>query len=304
MALGFDGSLGDDTLDGGSDAPGIALSLVVLVAGYGALVGFRGGPVATAGVVASTLGWPALFFFLTLDATDFPPFSVDALLAVSTMAWVASYLAGPGRGHAFYLGAALVGLWLFVLEQVESIVSFPFVVPFLLFGTVEASDGGGGTFDGGGASVDAMPDPSTIGAISLLFAGTYLLAVGLADRRGLFGTATPFLFASLVTLFVGVFALADDLEATGTGIVLVLVGLGLAVFGAGTGRRGTTWLGGGAVFSGATTIVGDLAGERAQVFGLVTVVVGVAVIALAAAGATAWQEPDETVGGPSPWRRR
>ncbi len=87
---------------------------------------FRDGPLATAGVVASATGIPPLLFFLTVDVNDLPPYSTEAILYVSTLAWFACWAVGPGKGRPFYLGAALVGFFLSVLQVVEGVFDSPF----------------------------------------------------------------------------------------------------------------------------------------------------------------------------------
>ena len=52
-------------------------------------------------------------------------------------------------------------------------------------------------------------------------------------------------FAALPCLAVGVIGLAPDLEASGTGLLLVAIGLALAYDGATIWRRATSWIGGG-----------------------------------------------------------
>ena len=269
------GSAGDD---GGSNIPGILLSAAVIAAGVLALRAFPKGPLATAGVVASALGIPPFLFFLTYSESDFPPFNIDAVLLVSAVAWTLLYFFGPGKGHAFYLGAALIAVWLFILEQFESVLSYPFLLPGLIFGS---SDG-----------LDA-PDPTTIGFVSLLFGVGYLAAVRWLDSEDYEGVATAAVVAGVLAIFTGVFALAGDLEETGTGLMLVAVGVGLAVSGGLSGRRFTTWLGGVSVWFGTGLVLGYYFDDDTTALGISLIILGLVVIAIAHIAADRFNERDE-----------
>jgi hypothetical protein len=268
----------DSELAGGGGSgrvPGIVLSIGVVAFGYVLLAANRTGPLAAAGVAASALATPAAVFFLTFDeGAPGTPVSVDAILLVSTGVWAFSYLAGPGRGHAFYLGSALIGLWYFVTEQVEPVLS-----ESAFFGFALRSDG------------DSRL--STIGMVALLFGMAYLLAAWAADRRGFAGTATPLVAAGNLALASGVVALSPDLEAAGTGMVAIAFGIVLAAFGARTGRRLTTWLGAGGVFAGVALVLGDVIGDEARPLGVCLMLAGVAVVTAAHMASRALAEAPE-----------
>ena len=286
--------------DGGdfNRIPGILLSALVVVAGYAALANAERGAVATGGTVAAALGVPALMVFLTLDVNDFPPYSSEGILIVSSLAWLASYAVGPGRGRPFFLGAGLIGVWLTVLQLVENV----FDAPFNALGFASQSFESTSTFDdgtivtggdafGNGPSFDA-PDPATIGILSLLFGVGFLLATRWLDRNGRHGVATPFTVAALPCLYVGVTGLAPDLEAAGSGLLLVLIGLGLAYHGATVWRRFTTWLGGATTAFGAAVFLSDMT-DDATVGGMLFIAAGIALVFAGHAIATAISEPDE-----------
>jgi hypothetical protein len=262
--------------------PGILLSALVVAAGYVTLTATRQGPVATAGAAAAALGVPPLMFFLTFDEGSSPPYSTEGILIVSTLVWLATYAIGPGRGRPFFLGAGLVGAWLSVLQLTENV----FDAPFVFVGVTASSDGG---FDG--PTID-VPDPTTIALLSLAFGLGYLVLCRWLDRRGHHGTATPFALATLPTLFVGVVAMADDLEQAGTGLLALLVGAALAYHGATVGRRATAWVGGGATALGAAVFLGDMT-DDATVGGMLFLAAGIALVAAAHAVAAALNEPDE-----------
>lgn len=254
--------------------------------------------------VAAALGVPALMVFLTLDVNDFPPYSSEGILIVSSLAWLGSYAAGPGRGRPFFLGAGLIGVWFTVLQLVEEV----FDAPFNAIGFAAESFEGSGGFEGGtgfedgtivsggdpfssGPSFDA-PDPATIGILSMLFGVGFLLATRWLDRNGRHGVATPFTVAALPCLYVGVSGLAPDLEAAGTGLLLVLIGVGLAYHGATVWRRLTTWLGGATAAFGAGVFLTDMT-DDATVGGMLFIAAGIALVFAGHAIATAISEPDE-----------
>jgi hypothetical protein len=270
--------------------PGILICAVVVVAGYVVVAQARRGPLATAGVAASALAVPPLMFFVTLDVHATPPLSLEAILFVSTAVWIASYVFGPGRGHGFYLGAGLLGLWLFVLEEVEGVLSFPLRIPQLLFGSSSVGFG------------RSVPSTSTTGALSLIFGVGYLLVGSRLDRRERRGIATPFMLAGLISLFWGIALLSGDLEEVGTGIALIIAGVGVAILGATAERRATTWVGGLAVFFGCTLLAAKIADTNTDAFAAAAVLLGVLVIMLGNLFVVTWGEPDETLGGPTTFR--
>src|SRR5206468_3888110 len=134
---------------------------------------------------------------------------------------------GPGRGHNFYLGAALIGVWLWFIEVTEHLFSSPVAV--LSFSTANSFGEG------------SIPDATTIGIYTLGFAAVYLVIGRVLDRRGLRGTATPFMFVGLVTIIIGISVLGDDLQQVGTGLAFTGAGLLLCYLGATEGRRATNW---------------------------------------------------------------
>ena len=288
LLVGGDG-LGDD---GGSRWPGLVLSALVVVAGHLLLrQQLAGGPLATAGTVAAALAVPPLLFFLTFDGDDFPPYSSEAILFVSTAAWAASYLAGPGRGRPFFLGAAAIGLWMAILQATEDLFDTPFNFLGLAAESAGASAGLGDEPTGFGFGFDA-PDPSTIGGLSLAFGAAYLLAARALDRRGRAGVATPLTFAGLVVLPVAVVFLADEVEAVGAGLLGMAIGTVVALHGASVARRGTTWWGAAGAAAGLLAVVGDLVDEPTP-GGLALMVAGGAAVVASEALRRASAEPPE-----------
>jgi hypothetical protein len=303
---------GDTGIDDSSGAfnkvPGILLAALVVTAGYAVLANVSRGALATAGAVAASLGVPPLLFFLTFDDGSNPPYSTEGILIVSTVAWLGSYAVGPARGRPFFLGAGLIGLWLTLLQLTEDVFSSPFD---LLGGYVILDDGSSGTFDpetGEIIPIDqfgspSVPDPTTIGLLSLGLGLAFVLASRRLDQRGRHGTATPFTVAALPCLFLGVIALADDLEAAGTGLLMVALGLGLAYHGASVWRRATTWIGAGVMASGMAVFLIDMSpDDNVTIGGLLLVAGGIGMVFAAHALATALEEPDEmaVTGGLAP----
>ena len=256
FALGTDPLGGDDVTGGAAKIPGLLLSLVVTAAGLAAVQRGPSPPVRTAGVVASALGIPATLLFLTYDGDALPPISFDVVLLASALGWGALYLRGPGRGRLFYLGTALVGAWLTVLQLLENVFSFPFEAAggFFnsLFGAFDSTEVvtppivrvPSFTVPPGGLTPDFtvpdfptqpiprrvelripnVPDPNTIAFISILFGIGYLYAARRFDRAGAHGRATPFSFAGVLALFAGIVVLAFDVESAGAGILFAIRG--------------------------------------------------------------------------------
>jgi hypothetical protein len=195
------------------------------------------------------------------------------------------YFVGPWRTRPFFLGLALGGLWLFTMKQVQGDFSFD---PF--------GQGDGNAF---GTSF------SDLGVVSLGFGIVYLLVTFPLERRGYHGMVTPFVPAGIVALVAGVALLSPDLEANGTGVLLVALGIGLALVGAiGWQRRFSMWLGGIGVFVGASTLLGNNIDDSATALAIAAIAVGIGVVALAYAVAQQWNEPPETEQGEWFPRRR
>ncbi|MGH9210563.1 MAG: hypothetical protein ACRD2C_07745 [Acidimicrobiales bacterium] len=299
--------LGRTTDEGEADPDrtvGILLTLIVIAAGYALVLRFRQGPLATAGVAASALAVPVLLAFATFDATpdDSPdafaslPFAIDAIVLLSVATWLITYTAVPiARGRSFYLAASTFLLWLYLLEKVEEdaaayILTLPFGSFFFpLFSTF-------------GDEVIEPPDAGTIGGMSLVVGLGYYAAAVLLDRSDYRGVATPFSVAGFVATGLGIAHLGGDLEAAGTGVLLVIVSAAMAIYGATEGRRFTTWAWTGGVGLGVLLIAGDIFEETLAGFGVAAIVLGVGVILLAHVLTRRLGEPDEMTSGPSSFR--
>ena len=152
----------------------------------------------------------------------------------------------------------------------------------------------GGDFGFEEPSFDA-PDPATIGLLSLGFGVAFLLLGRWLDKRGHHGAATPLSFAAIPCLAVGVIGLAPDLEAAGSGLLLVAIGLGLAYAGATVWRRGTSWIGGATAALGLAIFLGDMAGDDATTGGMLFLAGGLGLVFVGHLIGQATGEPDELV---------
>lgn len=280
--------LGGSGSGDGNQFPGVIISLAVIVAGVALTAKYRHGPLPAAGVAASALALPPFFFFLTFSETS--PISFNTILLLSSVGWALAYVVGPGRGHGFYLGVALMGLWLWFIEATEDLFS----APLALF--VSTPDSVGeilvGSQDSSSFTPPAGPDRTTIGTYTLLFGIVYTIAACVLDRREQRGAATPFTFAGLFTVVLGVGIVGDDLETVGTGIAFTLVGALFAYLGATAGRRATNWIGAALVFFGITLVLGDQL-DDATAFGVAEIVLGGIVILVAHWISTQYREPPE-----------
>lgn len=270
--------------------PGVLLSAAVVVAGYVVMSQVARGAVATGGAVAAALGVPPLMFFLTFDQEGLPPYSTEGILGVSTLAWLGTYLLGPGKGRPFFLGAGLIGLWATVLQVTEDL----FDVPYGFFGSWT---GYNPTYDEDGFLVDSSsgfvaPDPTTLGMLTLVLGVAYLVIARILDGSGRHGTATPFATATIPLLVTAPLFLADELEEAGTGLLYVALGLALAINGAVSGRRATTWFGGAGVGVGTAVFLVDMT-DDATVGGMLFLAAGIGLVFAAHTYAGARNEPDE-----------
>ena len=299
-----DGDGGGD----GSPVTGIVLSLLVVLAGYALMHLLREAPAASAGVTAVILGLPGLALFLTLEADDVPPFSIELFLGLPALVWGLSYLVGPGRGRPVLAGFALVFAWLFVLQVVEDPFSGdpvsvfePTIIEDELGEPAFPEDDFGDVEDefGGDSFADSGPSATTIGWISVFFGAAYFVASRLLDKRKLVGVATPFVFAGHVALIAGISALSD-LGPGGVGAVLVIAGVLVARLGAVSGRRLTTIVGAIEIALGAVIVLGDAMEESsATSFGVAMFVLGAVVAAVAQLLQISTDEPSQTTPGPS-----
>jgi len=300
LTLSFDTS---DVITGEGDSNnmiGFMLTAAGIAAGYALIVAFREGGLATFGSALAAMLIPFALFFLTWQDGDSPPFSVDVVLLLSVLVWLAAYVVGPSRGRPVFLGAAALGLWLFVLEQIESTFTLPFEL--LPFGFAAADVIGGG-------EQPSPPDAGTIGFVCLLFAAVYFTLAFVVDRRGWRGMVVPLVSIGFFALYTGFFAVQEDLEGAGAGILLAAAGVGIVFCATRLGRRGSAWFGAAAVALGVAWILGDIFEDADSITApAVTLMIVGGLIALGAdRWAAAINDPPEVDGlvpvgaGPGPY---
>jgi hypothetical protein len=259
---------------------GFALALIVVVIGYALVVIARSGPLATAGVAATALGIPLAIEFASLDFTSGDPLNLDAVVWVSVIAYLISYLFVRGaRGHTFYLALALSQLWGYGVSKAGPSTN-----------SIGTSVVGGVT--GSGTSVVPSVDSESIAAVSLIFAIAYFLIGWSFDRKGRHGVALPFVVVGIPAMLLGIGALAPDTEQVGTGVILLIVGLVLCWYGGRFERRFTAWFWGLVAAAGAVTIATKFATQGVSV-GITMVVLGVLFAVGGVFAARAIHEPDD-----------
>lgn len=261
---------------------GFGLFLACALLGYAVLITRRRGPLATTGAVASAFAVPLAMLFVSFDLGDIfrggPPFSIDAVYAVSIVVWLVSYFAVPGaRGRPFYLGIAGTSLAAYLALKAAGTGSV------LRSASESVSSRGlsGGT--------------GTVAAIGLIFGlAYYAIAAGL-DRNGNHGAATGMAYAGFFTTVGGVVAAAPDFEIVGTGILLIVLGVVLGWYGSRFGRRFTAWAWAAGVLVGVALVVAKAFPHSYKGAGITLIVVGV-VVAVGAqlVGAAAREAPEVT----------
>jgi hypothetical protein len=255
---------------------GVVLFLGVTVAGYAVAITRRHGAAASAGAVGAALGVPFTLGFLTLDAGNFfrgqLPISIDAVFLVSIAAWMIDYFALPGlRGRSFLLAAAAIATYSYL--------------GFKVAGNNPLSAGSSPFGFGSGA------DTGSLAAVGLLFGLGYYGIAAFLDSRGRAGAAVALVVAGFDATVGGIAAGASDIGAAGTGTLLVFVGLGLAWYGARSGRRFTTWVWSLGVALGLVLIVGKIFDNSYTGGGITLAGLGVLVIVGARLVATESREP-------------
>ena len=272
---------------------GVALSLAVVAAGYALAIRARRGPLATAGVTASALGVPVMIGFLTIDthhSGSGPPFSLDAIVLVSVLVWLVSYLGVPGtRGHAFYLGLAALATWVYLLDKAEpDTFGDALLGAFVFFGNSAVFGGRSG------------PDWTTISVLSLFFGLGYYAVAFVLDHLGRSGPGAALAVAGFLATASGLAAAAVNLPAIWTGVLLIIIGVILAYFGARGVRRFTTWVWSAGVALGVAVIIAKLSDQNSAAAGVALILSGAVVVLAGHVLTGALHEPDElTPTGPA-----
>lgn len=263
--------------------------------GFAAFAAFGAGGVAlllagapsqrTAGVVALAAAVPMAVGFLILSDGNFSTSEPTTVLALSTVTWGILHLAGPGRGHAVFLAAAIAGTWATIVVQ-TGLDAVTAINPISPFGPPE--------FFG------PEPDTTVPALVSLVFGAGYLLAAFALDRAGLRGTATAFLGVGIAAVILGVVLAGSGRDEIVVGLLLLSAGALVGFVGGRLGRRFSTWLGAlGAVSGLATVVVALFDGDAVAAGSLTLLAVAAAIVVAVPLLARALGEP-ATPEDPSP----
>ena len=272
---------GSGAFGGGTrNALGIVLSLVVVALGYIVVATTRTGPLATAGVAASALGVPTVLGFITLDLSSGTPIDLNVVFIGSILIWVFSYLVMPGaRGHGFYVGLSGIALWIYLVIKIEPNL---FALPFL------AAER---TFLGPDSPVsDPTRHLDALAAVSLILGALYYVSAFALDESERAGAATPFVVAGFPALLGGVLFAANAVNLVGTGILLIVIGAALAMYGARARRRFTSWIWAAAMAVGVILEIGKALPDNDAAAGAAFVVVGVVLVLIGVAVSAALSE--------------
>lgn len=272
--------------------PGLLLSLVFLAIGVVALFIWRDRPSIAVGVVVSALAVVPVLVFTFVDPNRpniaFGSFSrgkgtLSGILALSAVAWMVGYLASPGRRSAFYLGAGLVAIWLFLLVQIATSALERYTGEATNFDPIGPSFDPGltGRRQANRFSTAASSTSVRVGLVSLVVGLIYLFAAWRLDRRGGTRPATPFFATAAVVLTVAVLTLVEPWKTEGAAFVAVVLGLVGVWLGTRTGRRFTAWYGGFAVFAGLLAMLAKLSHHNNKVAGVLALVAGLGLAFLA-----------------------
>lgn len=268
---------------------GAGVFLVLVVLGYGLAIRRRGGPLASAGAVLGAISVPFAIGFVSLSLDDATrtgePFSIDTVFLVSILLWVASYLFVPGmRGRSFLLTTGATTFTGYVAFKAAS---------------TEVLRGVSSTLSNDSVNTDS--GTSTIATIGIVFGLAYYAIAALLDRSGRHGTATALAAAALYTTVLGIAAASVDLGVTKTGLVIVVIGALLALYGGYFGRRATTWFWSAAFVLGIVLIVADSSElDDYTVAGIVFMLIGVLVAGGAYALSSLWHEAPDIVEDEAP----
>jgi hypothetical protein len=258
--------------------------LALVVIAYAVAVVRRRGPIVTAAVTVTAIGVPVTMSLFTMDLRAGSTANGDAVFWVSIAAYLASYLFVRGtRGHTLYLGFAAVQLWSYVVVKAE-----PHLGEALLARIISTR------------SIPGLVAPpsrvsfTTVGATSLVFGIAYLLAAWWCDRTGRHGPALPLALVGLLVTLAGIAALAPDAKQIGSGLLLIVIGLAVLVYGGKAERRFTTWTAALATGFGAVLVVTKLLQHsNATATGFWVMVLGVILVTVGALLRSALDEPED-----------
>ncbi len=276
---------------------------------------------ATAGVALTAIGIVPLLIYLFVDVrnpdrtiNDVSSFTstTTLILLIAASLWLVAYFAGPGRRYGFYLGAALLALWLVAVVQIVDSplnqvfdgfsTSSPFTPVDPSFdGTTTDEFGTGDEFNQFDEQFLPEPEnPSTqLGWASLVFGGAYLAGAAWRDRRRDHRQATVLFAVAVPILTLGVVFLSEPFDTSGAAVLGIGLGAVAVWVGTRTGRRFTSWYGTLAVVIGSLVLVAEALGESPRASGLALLVVGL-VVALVASRLDRTGRMGSVSSGPAP----
>lgn len=311
---------------------GLTISFIFLVLGVALSTINRSTRSANAGVAISALAVIPLTVFLFANADVFSRFSdgdfeggnpydglrgvVTLMLLAAAALWLLGYILGPGRRYGFYLGAALLAIWLIPMAWIQiSAIEDQFAAfdTFDSSTTFDSDFGSDSTFDSGsdfgsssdefGSSSDEfgqtdpfdtfdepdtfdtfdepdITDPSTkLGVLSLVFGTAYLVFAAWRDRRRDARMATAVLVPALIILLYSLSLLGGHIGWVGESVLGIAIGGAILAVGIRGGRRLSSWLGVFVATVGVGSIVVQGLQDSPRAAGGVLTVLGV-VIAL------------------------
>ncbi len=231
-------------------APGVGFYLLLSVA---AILGGAqmAGPVRAAATTALVFSVPLIWIFAFVGDGTSGDDTLRWIYLLVSASYLALYLVSWTKGHAIFLGLALLLLASWITTEVGGLEGSS--VPF----QTQISPSASSPFESSGFETqnDNTTETSTT---SLVIGLLYLGAAAALDRKKLAGVATPFVLAGTLSTLSGALVLGareslfwGGFSAVAAGTVVGLVG------GLGLHRRFSTWFGTLFVVGGLIAIVVD-----------------------------------------------
>ena len=219
------------------------------------------------------------------DPTSYRNTQLSILVCLAAI-WLACYFFGPSRRYGFFLGAALLAMWMVPMTYFSTTATIDalssFSSPSL---SLDPTDLPGFSTDDPFASSSPFESNDDgdnlklkLGLTSLFFGGAYLAAAGLRDAAGDRRMATPFFAVAPLILFQALSDLGPDLKVLGVSLLgMVLGGVGVWL-GARAGRRFTSWIGVASIAFATINLVTDSLDEQAIAIGATLTVLGLILV--------------------------
>jgi hypothetical protein len=259
-------------------APGVGFYLILSIVSI--LAGAQmAGPVRAAATTALVLSVPLIWIFAFVGDGQAGNDTLRWIYILVIVSYAALYFVSWTKGHAIFLGLALLVLFIWVTAEVQGLDSSP--VPFQ-----QISPSTSTPFDTGG-NFPASDDDNTTetSTTSLVIGLIYLGAAAALDRKKLTGVATPFVLVGTIATLSGAIVLGARESLFWGGFSAVAAGSAVGLVGGlGLNRRFSTWFGTVFVVGGLIAIVVDIVSgdsfrggtslEYAGVFALVALLMG------------------------------